>query len=171
MTTPDPWQDRLALTALAAQACRALDRLDLALLRACYWPEATEDRGFVGGQAQEVAAYLIERLRPLAMTHHQLGQSVIALDGDRAQGEHYVTVHYRMGGERLMVMLGRYLDVYARRDGEWRILERREIVDLQRIVPAADGQAAQPVGQHRGTRGRDDPSHDLFGAENTGRFA
>jgi hypothetical protein len=48
---------------------------------------------------------------------------------------------------------GRYIDEYACRDGDWRIVRRRELVDWAKSTPAADQflkDNALPMGARRG---------------------
>ena len=67
-------------------------------------------------------------------TSHQLSNILIVVDGDTATSESYVHACIRMD-ENDIVVRGRYLDTWSRRDGEWRIDERRYENDLTQVIP------------------------------------
>jgi hypothetical protein len=108
--------------------CEKLDEYDLAGVAGCFTAEAQADYGpgrggVIGGRAGIVAR--IEKGKAVfRRTHHQLGQSRIALHGDAAEALTYVTAwHERFGGEREIVCL-RYRDMLHREAERWRIARR-----------------------------------------------
>ena len=57
---------------------------------------------------------------------------MVELDGDRATGESYTIAHHLLtvdGTRRLMIAALRYLDQYAKIDGQWYFAARELIVD------------------------------------------
>lgn len=150
-----------------ARYCRGVDRRDAALIKSAYHPDAHDDHGAWAGNAHEFADWLVERMkgRKLVGQHH-VTNVYIELSGDHARVESYYLAYHPIldpdtGEEVLLQDGGRYLDRFERRAGEWKILERRVLVDwARRELPGEDweGRAAfppvGPVGH--------DPSDSLF---------
>jgi hypothetical protein len=130
----------LALQRLAWAYCHGVDRGDLALVRSCYHDDAVDDHGgmFRGGP-DEFVAFLAKAQRGVA-TRHTIESMLFLVDGERAQGELVNTAYHRVG-DREVVLAGRYLDTYARRDGVWRISHRSLVLDHahERQVSTHDG--------------------------------
>ena len=63
------------------------------------------------------------------------------------------------GRERILSGLGRYLDRFERRDGQWRIAHRLVVVDLATLLPESNFMPSRPDLGHRGP---DDPSFALL---------
>ncbi len=122
-----------AITRIVLAYARAVDGLDFERLRACFHPDAQIHYGDIFSGERDVAiAWLENSLSRLQGTMHDFGAPDIELDLDRgrARCETYSTNSARFPaneqGEVLLNLTGtRYLDVFERRDGEWRILERR----------------------------------------------
>ena len=115
-----------------------------------------------GVSADEFVAFAQGFLADMNATHHLLGQSRIAVDGDGATGEWYFQAWHSVssedGGVRDLFISGRYLDTYACRDGEWRIVNRMLVTDWVKDDPGTlDFFAANP-GAPRGGRAGTDPS-------------
>ena len=157
--------DKLAIAELSARYIRGQDRLDAELQRQAFHPNATVDYGFWQGEAAGFVAFAQELLRRYPFTWHMTGQSLVAIDGDRATGEIYFHAwHRRDAGEgpQDLQIAGRYLDHYERRDGAWGITHRREVVDWTRTDPAADDWFDRTPMALRGGRDGADPSqHSL----------
>ncbi len=120
---------------------RGQDRLDPALQRSAFHDGAYVDCGAFSGDGDAWVEYAQTGLKSCAFTHHMIGQAQIAVRDDSASGEVYFIAYHRMtldGEEKDMIFGGRYIDEYARRDGEWRIVKRFEIADWTRTDPAAD---------------------------------
>jgi len=70
--------------------CRAIDRLDVDLLRSIYWPAGTDDHGSFVGNAHEFAAFIMGDLRKRVIDGmHAIMHSVIEIDGVFATSESY----------------------------------------------------------------------------------
>ena len=77
---------------------------------------------------REALAPVFENLNSYKATTHFNGQSTVQLDGSRATGVSYCLAHH-VSAESLMVASIRYLDTFARQDGNWYFAERRLMVD------------------------------------------
>lgn len=119
--------DKFALHELVLRYCRAIDRRDYALLRSLYHDDAIDDHGrLFCGSAQEYVEWLPSMLARYEATVHSITNALFALDGDSAEGEIYTVAYHRTHPPeaREIVIGGRYLDRYERRNGEWRFLRR-----------------------------------------------
>ena len=125
--TLDQLSDIAAIQELAQRYCRGVDRLDEALMKSAYWPEATDNHGtFVGNAMAFVELCMVAHLR-WRSTNHCIMNHHIRLDADGAHacGEAYnVTYLFQKDAPVLDTWWGRYLDLYEKRGDEWRILER-----------------------------------------------
>jgi hypothetical protein len=112
---------------VAERYCRGVDRLDEALMKSAYWPDATDDHGvYVGNAHTFVEHCMVSHLRWRSTNHSIMNHHIVlADDGIRATGEIYnVTYLFRRDEPVLDTWWGRYLDRYLKRGGEWRIIER-----------------------------------------------
>lgn len=144
---------------------RANDRLDEALLRSCFWPESTHRHGGFDGTSTAFIDFALKIVQPLKYTAHHISNVSVEVDGDRAFSEcYYLAQHRRTAksgeGEEDAFFQGRYIDRHERRDGVWKIIQRRGISDLSFVLPATRPYAEWPAGQHGG-RAPDDPYYDL----------
>jgi hypothetical protein len=162
---PNPAEvaDRLAIHDVLACHSRGIDRADSAILKSAYWPDAVVFYGAFEGAAHVFCERMPEMMRANRATHHAIGNVSIEFDRDVARVETYVVAgHYIPGddGDREMTFFGRYLDRMQRRGDVWKIVERRVVMDWNRLAPASahwDGTLAKTL--LRGTRGRDDPAY------------
>lgn len=119
--------DLEAIRDAAKRYCRGVDRLDEQLMKSAYWPDATDDHGVFVGNAMTFAEHCMVSHRRWRFTSHCIFNHSIELDDDgvHARGEIYNVTYLLHGeGDALDTWHGRYLDVYEKRAGEWRILER-----------------------------------------------
>lgn len=166
---PDPAMqtcaDRIALQDLVARYCRGCDRRDFALVRSCYHDDAIDHHGsmFRGGPDQFVV-WLDQTTKAWELTRHEVSNSLFAINGDRAQGEHLVRAWHRSyPPERTeYIVHGRYLDHYERRKGTWKFLHRSLVFDHGEIRAVDEAaQAALGADAPHGTCTFDDPSWGL----------
>lgn len=132
------WIDRMALTDLVMRYCRGCDRRDFALVRSLYHDDAIDDHGgFFCGSADEFVARMPEATAHWELTRHSLSNSLFVINGDEAEGEHYIEAWHRSYGPNTqqMIVLGRFLDRYARRDGVWKYTYRKLVLDHGWTVP------------------------------------
>ncbi|CAA0094842.1 putative protein [Halioglobus japonicus] len=145
---------------------RGLDRLDPGLLRQSYWPDAQVDYGAFKGSAHQFAEIICPALSSqFELTQHLLGQTLIELTGDSANTETYVYArHLLLGAEQELAFAGRYLDKMACRDGHWKILHRRVVMDWCHRIAVDDERSGDAFGSlSKGSQGESDPSYKLFG--------
>lgn len=122
---------RMALEDLAGRYARAIDRRDMELLRSVYHDDAVDEHGtaYQGGVDGFLAA-MPGLMGDFEVTQHQIHTKVFEIDCDRADGELYFTAYHRtIAAPRHVVVHGRYLDNYQKRNGEWKIAHRRLVWD------------------------------------------
>lgn len=141
--------------------CRANDRRDELLTRACFHPDAVIEL-HQPLTVDELVALGGQVLGGFTVTWHVTGNQLVEVDGDRAWAEHYTTSSHRIpadeaGPERDFIAFGRYVDRAERRQGEWRIARRKYLLDCTRTDPVTPGSPA--VGSEGGQRDRSDPSY------------
>lgn len=139
---------------------RGLDRLDPVLQRSAFHDDAVIDCGLMKGSADEFVTFAQDLLATMDATHHLLGQVRIDLANDRAQGECYFQAWHRntddSGEVRDLFISGRYIDDYACRNGEWRIVSRTLVTDWVKDDPGTmDYFAANPDLPRGKRRGQD----------------
>lgn len=111
---------------------RGEDRRDAAMITASYWPDSITDYGVFEGDFARYLAWVVPGADAIPCTQHVLGQSYIELKGETALAETQVISYHRVNmgtEERDTTIGGRYLDVMARRSGEWRIAQRTMLYD------------------------------------------
>lgn len=161
--------DREAIRDCLYRYCRAIDRCDGDLLRSVYWPGANDDHGTWSGPIEEFVPFVIPVLESRQQTSHRISNVLIRIDGDEARVESYFDAYERPvrkdGTPNDVTVNGRYLDRFERRDGEWRIADRKVITDAFRVwKDSADWErglygTVLPMGARR----EDDPSAALLG--------
>lgn len=157
--------DRIALTDLVMRYCRGIDRRDFALVRSLYHDDAIDDHGkmFKGGP-DAFARFLPEIMAPWEATIHSISNSVFAIEGDQAEGEHVVMAFHRTHppDRREFTVWGRYLDRYERRDGVWKFAHRSLVFDHGRVTPVDEESFSLMGGDaSHGRANRFDPSWQM----------
>jgi hypothetical protein len=134
-----------AIREVLSRYCRAIDRLDLDLLRTVYHDDATDDHGVYSGPVEGFFAFIAAGpSRGFETTQHCLYQTMYVFDGnDLARTETYFTAYHRRrnsDGALLEESTGaRYLDRLACRNGEWRIAHRQVVTDWTSVIPLPPG--------------------------------
>lgn len=151
---------RRDITDAAHRYMRGLDRLDPALQRTAFHDDAWIDAGIFAGDADAFVAFAQDLLAGMEATHHMLGQVRIETHGETALGECYFQAWHgtrdEAGQPHDLFIAGRYVDVYACKNGEWRIAKRKLITDWVKDDPADHGFfAANPTTNRAGRRGED----------------
>jgi len=152
--------DRLAITDILYSHCRGLDRLDSAILEACYWQDAEVDYGSYRGPAQAFAGLVVAALgEAYALTRHNIGNTLIAIEGSTAHCESYVNADHLLPGEtQEMCFSGRYLDQLEKLDGQWRLSHRQVVIDWARIRDLENLRDTEAFADlAKGGQGADDP--------------
>jgi ketosteroid isomerase-like protein len=145
--TPTEQADRLAIRELVDAYAHCADRRDAEGQKSLF----TEDAHFVvymDGQGsvptqvldgREALTPVFNDLNRYQATKHFIGQSTIALDGDRATGESYCIAHHLFtedGERKLMIAWLRYSDTFVKLDGAWLVVERNIYVDWTETRPS-----------------------------------
>jgi hypothetical protein len=131
--------DKQEIREVILRYCRAVDRIDVDLMRSCFHPDAWVDFGITIGPVDKLYATLERETAKMLGTQHLIGQTLIDLEGAKARSETYITAHHRLSsreeGKKIDLVVGtRYLDIFERReDGPWLIAQRNAVVDWSRF--------------------------------------
>lgn len=122
--------DREAIRDCIYVYCRGVDRADEACLRAAYWPDATDRHGaMANGPVGIFIDKCLEAFKASPRNVHQVSNILIEFhSATRAAVETYFSALQRSGGTQTF-LAGRYCDLFEKRDGEWRVLERVVVYD------------------------------------------
>lgn len=159
--------DKQAIRDLLYAYANASDRHDHEKLRTLYHEDAIDDHGkFFKGPAMDFIDALPDIQKDMRILHHNLTTMNIAIDGDYAEGEIYVLAfHQAETPEGIIDVLigGRYLDKYAKRDGQWKFLYKAVLADWVTVNPT-EVKLDHPFvqGSHIGQPGPDDVSYETF---------
>jgi ketosteroid isomerase-like protein len=160
--------DEFALRKLVHAYCRAVDRGDIDALRDLYHHDAVDDHGaFSTGSVEEFFEQLVASRPYLRAMQHHITTANFAIRGDEAEGESYnIAVHTLVGKGRDvdLVIGGRYLDKYEKRDGIWKLLERTIVTDWARVTDPSSMDMSHPITADtlKGTLDENDPSYQFF---------
>jgi len=160
--------DEFALRKLVHTYCRAVDRGDFATLRRLYHREAVDAHGEISSGSVDEFLKTLEASRPhIRSMQHNVTTVNFAIDGNRAEGEIYTIATHTFGaGDRDVDMIvgGRYLDKYEKRDDVWKIIERTIVTDWAHVNDPSSVDLSHPItrGTLQGSPGADDPSHQFF---------
>ncbi len=160
--------DREAIRDCLHRYCRGIDRMDEACLRSVYWPDATDRHGPYQGTASGFVEWALEKLKDAPRGVHMLSNIQIDLRGEVAGVESYFHALQadkdEAGKPRETMLLGRYVDRFEKRQGEWRIATRTVVYDWIRQQPMTAQSDAQRFGvrQPNGARQPHDPLYDML---------
>lgn len=160
--------DKEAIRELVNLYCRAADRHDHELMRSLYHPDAIDDHGsFFKGLAMDFVDQLPAIQEPMEILHHNVTTHNIELNGNDAEGEVYILAFHKVKtdtGAFDLLIGGRYLDRYRKREGEWKFSHRAVLADWATVVDPSGVNLEHPViaGSHIGRPGPDDPSYGFF---------
>ncbi|MDE2303391.1 MAG: nuclear transport factor 2 family protein [Sphingomonadales bacterium] len=165
MKTPGPeaLADREAIREQIYRYCRAMDRIDHELGYSIWHEDGTADYGadVFQGSGRGFIDHVCAVHAQLLTHNHQVSNIVIALDGERAGSEAYVTARLRLerGGKlHEMTVVSRYCDRWSKRDGHWALDHRHTIMETDEI------REVTAMKRHdTARRDRDDPSYAVLG--------
>jgi hypothetical protein len=152
-------RDRQDISDCIHRYTRGLDRLDAKILAGAYHPDAVDNHSGFVGYIPEFVEWGIALEARYASTHHGITTHTCEIDGDTAHAESYVHWFLRLkGSDKVRAGGGRYVDRLERRNGAWKIILRRLIMDWQL---EADGALWNDnVGSFAlGSRDHSDPSY------------
>jgi hypothetical protein len=138
--------DRFAIQDALARYARGIDRRDWATLRSAYHPDAEIDQADYKGGIDGLIDFIAPRHKLVEQSMHMLTNTLVEFDGD---GSALVETCYLAflrgrrpedpeGGLVETRALGRYLDRFERRAGEWRIARRTVVFDQVLAQPAPE---------------------------------
>ena len=161
---------RAEIADVIARYCHVLDRQQWDGMAGCFHGDATYKFGSIDGDWRHFVEAAKAVLGPLRISHHQIGNLLIRVDGDRADSETYFTAYHRVaadapadaplpgtGTDYDVVIAGRYIDRFERRGGTWKIISRTGVTDWRRDSPAADNGLFALPDDWRGSTGTGDP--------------
>ncbi len=155
--------DRQDILDCLTRFSRGMDRFDRELVLSAFHPDAVIAAGdFVGGPMDLYAwASDLHEQGQLA-THHNLLNNTCEIDSDTAHSETYYLFVARNRDETNSVTGGRYLDRLLRRNGQWRIALRINVIEWSGMVPTMPLPFADVPDIHGNgapTRSKADPSY------------
>jgi len=141
--------DKQAITEVLQRYSRTLDWLDDDGQAGCFWPDAHIDYGFFTGTAADFLPVVMQIERASQRRWHFLSAPAIAFTApDHAQVECYgMATGIRQqddGSWSGGLYGGRYLDEFAKKDGEWRIAQRKYVMDWKLPLPDQPGNDPNP---------------------------
>lgn len=155
--------DKQAITEALYRYCRSVDRLDAALGHSVFHEDSHADYGpdVYQGPGRGCIDTIIGQHGGLTGHSHQISNILIALDGDRAGSEAYVTGTMRMerdGKEFQIFVRARYLDRWEKREGRWGIVDRKIGYDHDEVR-----EVTSMRGPSNSARDESDPSFAVLG--------
>jgi hypothetical protein len=148
--------DQFAISDALARYARGVDRRQWEMVRSVFHPDASDDHGAYRGGIDGLIKWVSARHAPIEQAMHFLGNILIEFaNDDTALVETYFTASVRLGPEATesrtsllndaagtshvdTTVLGRYIDRFERRQGEWKIAKRITIYEAIRTQPVAD---------------------------------
>jgi hypothetical protein len=144
--------------------CRSMDRIDAELGYSVWHEDGTADYGTIfRGTGRAFIDWVCDFHRRLEAQSHQIANTLIDVQDDRAASETYITVAllFRKEGTQLLTTgRGRYLDRWSRRQGRWAIDARTFVLDFA-ITQDVNAQMGS------GARNSTDLSYALLGGLGT----
>lgn len=147
---------------LACRYSRGLDRLDAALLLSVFHEDGWCEYGFSNCPPGEFVNFAINALQGHEANQHMVGNVLIEVEGDQAFGEVYFNAYHKVKGEtgfEDIIIAGRYIDRYEKRNGQWKMAYRSERVDWSRTEASRDSYFDMAPDGLRGGR-QDDAVYD-----------
>jgi ketosteroid isomerase-like protein len=160
--------DEFALRKLVHAYCRAVDRGDIAALRDLYHHDAVDAHGgFSTGSIDQFFEQLAAARPYIRTMQHNITTVNFAIAGHAAEGEIYTIAFHTLAGKQRdidVVVGGRYLDKYEKRDDAWKLIERTIVTDWARVTDPASMNMSHPITKDtlKGTLAETDPSYQFF---------
>jgi ketosteroid isomerase-like protein len=160
------------ITKVLNEYCHGCDRLDEARMGGVYLEDSWDDHGHRKCAGKEFAAQtMVSLVETTNMCSHQLGQSLIKVNGNEAGAETYFIASLRVpaegGGEALNQMGGRYVDTLHKVDGQWKIKKRICVRDWS-ITHRIENDFLRGAPFVEGERTNADPSFAALGIRHSG---
>jgi hypothetical protein len=184
--------DRFAIEDLLTSYARAIDRLDVELLKSLYHEDARTEHAWFEGTARDFADKVIAFSRgTFVSTMHHVTHTHIALNGDVAAAESYYYAYHLVEGDmdkvagffgnsyaercakdgtigngHEFISGGRYVDSLTKRHGVWRFATRKTTVEWKNFRPATHGDPESGIEKivAPADRDRNDVAYRMFAA-------
>lgn len=165
--------DKQAIQELIHVYCNAADRRDYDKMRALYHEDATDDHGgFFQGLAMDFIDQLPVIQESMDILHHNVTTVNIKLEDNGAEavyaeGEVYVLAFHKVKtdqGSFDLLVGGRYLDKYEKREGVWKFSHRAVVADWANVHDPSIVDLQNPLiaDSKMGTADLNDPSYSFF---------
>jgi hypothetical protein len=155
--------DRQAITDKLNRYCRAVDRLDIPLGHTVFHEDGHADYGpLYQGDGRGVIDLICKSHLECSNHSHQICNTIISLDGDKAGSEAYFHSATRLTWEGKPAQIrvwGRYVDTWSKRNGEWAIDKRRVVFDFDELRDIT-----RTLRCDEGARDLSDPSYEVLKA-------
>jgi hypothetical protein len=154
--------DRLEIQDVVNRYARGLDRHDDDLLRSVFHEDAYDNHGPWVGPREAFVAWANGPCHGHTNAHlHQITTHNCEIDGDVAHTESYCQWVHRLKDEQTVTVGGgRYVDRLEKRDGEWRIVVRRLILDYHFEAQGTVFGTPSQIAYAKGTWDRSDVSYE-----------
>jgi len=163
--------DRQAITDVIYGYCLAVDRLDFKAMTELYHPDGFDDHGHFGeGPVKNFFSFVEKNVAggSIGRVHHAVTNIVLKLDGDYAESQSWFFGFHVIEEEGKepwdYVIIGRFLDKFEKRNGQWKIFHRRVVPDMTYRTERSTMRLDDPLaaGFHLGQGGQKDPSYNFF---------
>ncbi|MGO4443312.1 nuclear transport factor 2 family protein [Mycobacterium sp. 2YAF39] len=160
--------DEFHLRKLVHAYCRAVDRGDIAALRDLYHHDATDAHGgFSTGSIDQFFEQLVAARPYIRTMQHNITTANFAIAGNAAEGEIYTIAFHTLAGKDRdidVVVGGRYLDKYEKREDAWKLIERTIVTDWARVTDPSSMDMSHSITRDtlKGTLDEKDPSFQFF---------
>ncbi|MCG7300566.1 nuclear transport factor 2 family protein [Brevibacterium ravenspurgense] len=152
--------------------CRGVDRRDFDLVRSTYHPDAIDNHGPYNGDIDGLVAWMKKRHQGVKYSMHVIANIIIEFAApDKAVVETYCITYQGLdpdsgvspedagiasakAGTKTQVRC-RYIDVFEKRYGSWKIADRTVAYDSIQLEPSDDSSLDPSLAAS--TRGEDDP--------------
>jgi hypothetical protein len=162
----DMLASRAAIEEVLFDYARGNDHADEAMIRSCFWPESAHKHGGFDGTSMGFVDFAMKILPALKYSKHHISNVSIRVKGNRAFSECYYYAHHQRNkkdgsGEEDVFFEGRYIDLFERRRGAWKIIRRRGMSDWNSVATPATPYASLPPGSHA-LRSKDDEYYRML---------
>ena len=148
--------DESAIRNAMYRYARGVDRREWDLVRSAFHPDAWDDHGAYRGGVDGLIEWVSRRHAAIDQSMHFLGNCLVEFaDADTALVETYYSAFLRLGpeaqesrsmllgegagsGSADLTVLGRYIDRFERRSGDWRIAKRISLYEAIRTEAVKD---------------------------------
>jgi 3-phenylpropionate/cinnamic acid dioxygenase small subunit len=142
--------DRAAIQDALARYARGIDRRDWEILRSAYHPHAMIDQADYKGDLDGLIDFIAPRHALVKQSMHMLTNCLIEFDSDDGALVETQFLAWLQAAEapdlvRATRALGRYVDRFERRAGDWRIARRTVVFEQLAAETVPAGPALDPA--------------------------